>query len=108
MIDGSVPKGKRNEILNSELDVLILQIRSGNEGLNLQQYNEIYLNTPDWNPKVEDQAIARSHRFGQQKEVFVFRFIMERFDNQELSKNIEMHTQTLQDVKREYDQVITN
>ena len=46
-------------------DVLILQIKSGCEGLNLQDYNQVYFVSPHWNPAVEDQAIARAYRIGQ-------------------------------------------
>jgi SNF2 family DNA or RNA helicase len=62
-------------------DVIILQIQTGCEGLNLQKYfSEIYFVSPHWNPAVEDQAIARCHRIGQELEVNVFRFEMEGFD----------------------------
>jgi len=62
-------------------DVLILQIQTGCEGLNLQEhFSEIYFVSPHWNPAVEDQAIARCYRIGQQKPVFVYRFVMDNFD----------------------------
>jgi len=56
-------------------DILLLQIKSCCEGLNLQQYTEIYFTSPHWNPATEDQAIARAHRIGQNKPVKVFKFI---------------------------------
>jgi SNF2 family DNA or RNA helicase len=57
--------------------ILILQIQSGSEGLNLQEYfSEVYFVSPHWNPTIEDQAIARCHRIGQRKEVQVFRYYM--------------------------------
>lgn len=56
--------------------ILILQIQTGCEGLNLQEYNEVYFVSPHWNPAVESQAIARCHRIGQTHSVDVFRFIM--------------------------------
>ena len=64
-------------------DVLIMQIMSGCEGLNLQDYNQIYFTSPHWNPAVEDQAVARAHRIGQKKPVSVFRFVtkIENKDN---------------------------
>ena len=52
-------------------DVLIMQIMSGCEGLNLQEYNQIYFTSPHWNPAVEDQAVARAHRIGQ-KNLFLY------------------------------------
>lgn len=101
-IDGRVAsKKKRQEILSSEIDVLILQIKTGNEGLNLQQYNEVYFVTPDWNPKIEEQAIARCHRLGQTKEVHVFRFVMDNFDLENKTLNIEMYSESVQTKKRE-------
>jgi len=46
--------------------------------LNLQHdFSEVYFVSPNWNPTLEDQAIARCHRIGQQNEVFVFRFYMD-------------------------------
>jgi SNF2 family DNA or RNA helicase len=69
-------------ILTEPADVIILQIQTGCEGLNLQaNYSEIYFASPHWNPAIEDQAIARCYRIGQQREVHVFKFIMENFDS---------------------------
>ena len=54
-----------------------MQIQTGCEGLNLQDnFSEIYFTSPHWNPCVEDQAIARCHRIGQKKTVYVFKFEM--------------------------------
>ena len=55
--------------------VLLIQIKSGCEGLNLQNYNDVYFTSPHWNPAVEDQAVARVHRLGQLKPVNVYHFI---------------------------------
>jgi SNF2 family DNA or RNA helicase len=77
IFDGRVPYNKRQEILSQKKEAIILQIQTGCEGLNLQEnYSEIYFVSPNWNPAVEDQAIARCHRIGQTKEVNVFRFMM--------------------------------
>ena len=56
-------------------DVLILQINTCCEGLNLQHFNEVYFSSPHWNPAVEDQAIARVYRIGQSKPVKIYKFI---------------------------------
>ena len=79
-IDGRSTRSQKKTILGLEggYDVLLLQIQTCCEGLNLQEfYSEIYFVTPHWNPSVEDQAIARCHRIGQQKQVYVFRFLMD-------------------------------
>ena len=80
-----------------ENDVLIIQIQTGCEGLNLQKFNEIYFIGPHWNPAVEDQAIARCHRIGQLKPVIVYRFIMEKFDDCE---SLDMYIRDIQEKKR--------
>ena len=80
-LDGRTKESERRIILapDANVDVLILQIQPCCEGLNLQQFSEVYFVSPDWNPSVEDQAIARCHRFGQKDPVIVYRFIMEPF-----------------------------
>ena len=77
-LDGRTSESERRVILAPDacVDVLILQIQTCCEGLNLQQFSEVYFVSPDWNPAVEDQAIARCHRFGQTEPVSVFRFVM--------------------------------
>jgi superfamily II DNA or RNA helicase len=62
--------------------ILIMQIRSGCEGLNLQAaFSEVYFISPNWNPALESQAIGRCFRNGQQKKVEVFRFYMNSVDS---------------------------
>jgi superfamily II DNA or RNA helicase len=80
-LDGRTKESERRQILapDAAIDVLILQIQTCCEGLNLQQFSEVYFVSPDWNPSVEDQAVARCHRFGQTEPVVVFRFVMAPF-----------------------------
>ena len=83
IVDGRTTGKKRVSILSGveeKFDVLILQINTGCEGLNLQDFNEIYFVSPHWNPAVEDQAVARAHRIGQKKDVHVFRYYMDGCD----------------------------
>ena len=96
-LDGRLSKKAKKNILEEQHDILIIQIKTGNEGLNLQAYNEIYFMSPDWNPQVENQAIARCHRIGQTKPVYVFKFIMDGFA--EDRTNIEQYTEKIQDYK---------
>jgi SNF2 family DNA or RNA helicase len=103
--DGRTSNGKRFEILNEGYEALILQIQTGCEGLNLQEnYSEIYFVSPHWNPAVEDQAVARCHRIGQTKPVFVRRFEMEKFAADEQQKidtlTVDNYVETVQERKR--------
>ena len=109
-LDGRISNNKRNEIVNEKNNVLILQIQTGCEGLNLQEnYSEIYFVSPHWNPAVEDQAIARCHRIGQKNIVSVFKFQMSSFVSSQTDENgnkmdtltIDKHVINIQDSKRE-------
>ena len=69
--------------------VLLIQIKAGGVGLNLQQFNNVFILSPDWNPANEIQAIARAHRLGQKDTVTVHKFTVvynELFNGE---KNIE-------------------
>ena len=88
IIDGSVSGTQRNRILAASPQILLLQIRTCSEGLNLQAYTDVYFVSPHWNPCVEDQAIARCFRMGQLAQVRVFRFYMTDFVVDELSASV--------------------
>lgn len=57
------------------LKVILISLKAGGEGLNLQVANHVFLLDPWWNPACEMQAIQRAHRIGQTKEVRAIRFI---------------------------------
>jgi len=107
--------GRNTKKLNSILDlvveggtfVLIIQIQTGCEGLNLQaNFSEIYFVSPHWNPSIEDQAIARCHRIGQTKPVDVFKFEMNDFSEGKDSITLEKYVNKVQDFKREISKQI--
>ncbi|CAM4095902.1 Helicase conserved C-terminal domain-containing protein [Pedobacter westerhofensis] len=60
---------------NKELKVFLISIKAGGVGLNLTQADYVFILDPWWNPAVEQQAIDRSHRIGQEKKVFIYKFI---------------------------------
>jgi len=105
--DGRTTQAERRGLIGrSDLNVLILQINTGCEGLNLQQFSEVYFVVPHWNPAVEDQAVARSHRIGQEKPVSVFSFRMESFDEDRRSQTMDGYVKQVQRVKRDEMDVI--
>ncbi len=79
-IDGSVPKEERVGQIEGFKKaapgaVFIIQIKSGGQGLNLQEATRVYITAPSWNPATELQAIGRAHRTGQTKPVYVKKLI---------------------------------
>ena len=106
IIDGRITKNKRIEILNDKtIDILILQIMTGCEGLNLQYFKEIYFVSPHWNPAVQMQAISRCHRIGQTESIDVYMFNMNNFDN-EMGINLDYYATKIQEKKIEIMNVL--
>lgn len=101
--DGRLTAIQKNRVLEEDLEVLVLQIQTGCEGLNLQQkYSEIYFVSPHWNPAVEEQAVARCHRMGQSKSVQVYKYCMDSFEEEDGS--IEQDIFNKQNDKKEMSQ----
>merc|ERR1711968_277343 len=75
-----MPSERRRAVLAAfkqtpEVRVLLLSLKAGGEGLNLQEASHVFVLEPWWNPAVELQAIQRAHRIGQTKTVTATRFI---------------------------------
>ncbi len=56
--------------------LLLVSLRAGGVGLNLQAASSVVLFDRWWNPAVEDQAIHRAHRFGRDRHLHVYRFLV--------------------------------
>lgn len=61
--------------LNTKKKVFLISLKAGGVGLNLTAADYVFVLDPWWNPAAEMQATARAHRIGQNKNVFVYRFI---------------------------------
>ena len=59
----------------SDCKVFLITLKAGGVGLNLVSAEVVFIIDPWWNPSVENQAIDRAYRFGQVKDVNVFKFI---------------------------------
>ncbi len=55
--------------------VFLISLKAGGVGLNLTSADYVYIVDPWWNPAVEQQAIDRTHRIGQTKNIFAYRMI---------------------------------
>ncbi|KAI1499348.1 SNF2 family N-terminal domain-containing protein [Biscogniauxia marginata] len=97
-VDGSVKVKTRNEILQEflvgdNIQVLLLSLSCGAVGLTLTAATRAYLMEPQWNPSIEEQALARIHRIRQTEEVTTVRFIVE--------DTIEKYVMDVQDRKKD-------
>ena len=77
-LDGSV-KNRKEQVDRfqqiEDVQVFLISLKAGGVGLNLTAAEYVFLMDPWWNPAVENQAIDRSHRIGQTKTVFYYKFI---------------------------------
>ena len=55
--------------------VFLISLKAGGVGINLTSADYVFILDPWWNPSVENQAIDRAHRIGQDKNVFVYKFV---------------------------------
>ncbi len=89
-ITGELPQPERADTIarfkaGDEHTVLIMSLRAGGLGLNLQEASYVFHLDRWWNPAIENQAEDRSHRFGQTVKVNVIKYscsgtIEERID----------------------------
>ena len=55
--------------------VFLISLKAGGTGLNLTAADYVYILDPWWNPAVENQAIDRCYRMGQEKHVMAYRMV---------------------------------
>ncbi|GAA5896419.1 hypothetical protein JCM5296_002726 [Sporobolomyces johnsonii] len=81
VLDGSTPQHERLPLVDDFNDprgdkfCFLISTRAGGVGLNLTAANRVVIFDPNWNPSHDLQAIDRAYRFGQTKEVNVYRLI---------------------------------
>ena len=80
-LDGSTPVAQRQQLINdfqqsdAVAKVFLISLKAGNAGLNLTAADYVFIFDPWWNTAVEQQAIDRTHRIGQTKNVFAYKMI---------------------------------
>jgi SNF2-related domain/Helicase conserved C-terminal domain/SNF2 Helicase protein len=81
-LHGGVPQKDRDTMVTgfqeSKPDgpkIFVLSLKAGGTGLNLTAANRVFHYDRWWNPAVEDQATDRAFRIGQQRNVFVHKFV---------------------------------
>jgi len=71
---------RRDEVVrqfreDGQTRLFLISIKAGGVGLNLVEADYVFILDPWWNPAVEQQAIDRTHRIGQTRNVFIYKFI---------------------------------
>jgi SNF2 family DNA or RNA helicase len=79
-LHGGVPRGKRDALVTRFQEsqgpaVMVLSLKAGGVGLNLTRASRVFHFDRWWNPAAENQATDRAFRIGQQRNVFVYKFV---------------------------------
>ncbi|KAH9835070.1 zinc finger protein, C3HC4 type (RING finger) [Teratosphaeria destructans] len=81
--DGSMNPSERADAVDNFRDhrknirIMLVSLKAGNAGLNLNMASQVIILDPFWNPFIEEQAIDRAHRLGQERPVKVHRVLIE-------------------------------
>lgn len=104
-LDGSTNTNDRKKEVerfqnDESIKVFLISLKAGGLGLNLTAADYVFIIDPWWNPAVERQAEDRTHRIGQTRTVFTYKFITR--------DTLEEKIMTLQQKKKELaDTLIT-
>ncbi len=80
VLTGQTSQADRQRNINNFMDrtdirLFLMTLKAGGVGLNLTEADYVFVLDPWWNPASELQAINRTHRIGQDKKIFAYRFI---------------------------------
>ncbi|PHZ12799.1 uncharacterized protein RHIMIDRAFT_237713 [Rhizopus microsporus ATCC 52813] len=59
-----------------KMRVMVMSLKAGGIGLNLQKANHMVVMDRWWNPATMDQAVARIHRMTQSKQTYIYTIVM--------------------------------
>lgn len=83
---------------DSRYKVFVMTLKTGGVGLNLVSADTIFIYDPWWNITVENQAIDRAYRLGQDKTVFAYKMIMRNTIEEKILKLQELKNKLLDDL----------
>lgn len=93
---------RQREVEKFETDArvqsFLISIKSGGTGLNLTAADYVFILDPWWNPTTEQQAIARAHRIGQEKNVIAIKFITRDSIEEKILKLQERKSKLAEDI----------
>ena len=83
---------------DSRYKAFVMTLKTGGVGLNLVSADTIFIYDPWWNKTIENQAIDRAYRLGQDKTVFAYKIIMKNTIEEKILKLQEMKNKLLDDL----------
>ena len=117
LYSGDLNQKEKTEVLDSirepfeegdpKCDVLLIQLKSGGVGLNLQEFDRIIFCSPWWTQASIEQGIGRAVRIGQKKQVVVHHLMLEQeemFQGIHEIRNIDKRMKAKAEEKRQLNQ----
>jgi HJR/Mrr/RecB family endonuclease len=100
---GSMSAGRKAEVVarfvaDARHKALLLSLRAGGVGLNLQAASYVFHLDRWWNPAIEEQADSRAHRMGQPYPVTVYRYICADTIEERIDRTLKEKRQMFQDL----------
>jgi len=111
-LHGGLSKERRDELVKrfeqpDGPQLFVLSLKAGGTGLNLTNANHVILFDRWWNPAVEQQAVDRAYRIGQNRNVFVHYFCCKGTLEEKIEKFINSKQMVADAVVREGENWLT-
>ena len=110
LFHGGLNREKKNEIIDRFKNIqdsatILISIKAGSVGLNLQEASTVVLFDRWWNPAIENQAIGRAHRIGTSEPVTAYKFLTKDSVEQKLDVILKSKQQLFDEIIDEQESV---
>lgn len=100
---GSLSLSQRADVVDRfikrpEHKALLLSLKAGGQGLNLQAASYVFHLDRWWNPAIEEQAESRSHRLGQNYPVTIYRYVCANTIEERIDATLQKKRKMFQEV----------
>jgi len=110
LFHGGLDQEKKNEVIErfksiQESAIILVSIKAGSVGLNLQEASTVVLFDRWWNPAIENQAIGRAHRIGTTEPVTAYKFLTKDSVEQKLDVILKSKQQLFDEIIDEQESI---